>query len=109
MMRRPLVDAFQVVLEDLDAAIEQRSDSQQPFLLCIDKVLGRPPREQPKDLVRNHIPPIPHLIGEPGVLFSRFFGHMRSSVTNCTRKRDRSLFASKRVSTCNIFDAKSDL
>ena len=92
------MNAFQVVVQHLDPTIEQRSYGKEAFLLCIDEVLGRPPRKESEDLVGHHIPPTFHLIGEFGVLFSRFFSHAASYVPNCTRKGDRSLFASKCVS-----------
>lgn len=69
------MDAFQVIVQHLDPTIEQRSYRKEAFLLHVDEVLGRPPRENSEDFVGYHIPPTFHLIGELGVLFSRFLSH----------------------------------
>src|SRR5690349_7163282 len=72
------MDTFQVVVQHLDPTIEQRSHRKEAFLLRVDEVLGRPPRKNSEDFVGHHIPPTFHLIGKPGVLFSRFFSHRPS-------------------------------
>src|SRR5205823_1005660 len=88
LARWPLVDAFQIVLQNLDPAIEQRAYGQKPFLLRVDQVLGRPSRKESENLVGDRIPPIAYLIGELGFLFSRFLSHIEHSLSlNCSKNR----------------------
>jgi len=75
------MDAFQIAVQYFDPTIEERLYREEPFFLSVDEVLGRPPREKPEEPVGDRIPPISHLIGEPGFLFSSFFGHMHSFLT----------------------------
>jgi len=73
---RPFVDAFQIVIQDLDPAIKKGSNREKAFLLSIYEVLGRPAGEKSEDLIGGRVPPITHLIGELGFLFSSFFRHI---------------------------------
>jgi hypothetical protein len=75
MTRWPFVDALQILFQNLDSSIEQRTYREEPFLLSVDEVLGRPSRKEPEEPISDRIPPIPHVIGESGFLFSCFFGH----------------------------------
>ena len=70
------MDAFQIAVQYFDPTIEEGLYREEPFFLSVDEVLGRPAREKPEELVGDRIPPITHLIGEPGFLFSSFFGHI---------------------------------
>jgi hypothetical protein len=73
---RPFGYAFQIVIQDLDPAIKQGSNREKAFLLSIYKVLGRSAREKSEELIGGRVPPITHLIGELGFLFSSFFRHI---------------------------------
>jgi hypothetical protein len=75
MARRPIVDALEIAVKDLDASIEQRAYREEPFFLSVHKVFGRPAREKSEELIGGRIPPIAYLIAEFGFPFSCFFDH----------------------------------
>src|SRR5262245_24199708 len=75
MARRPIVDALEIAVKDLDASIEQRAYRQEPFFLSVHKVFGRPAREKSEELIGGRIPPIAYLIAEFGFPFCCFFDH----------------------------------
>src|SRR5438876_8870943 len=68
LARWTVVDALQVAVQDLDSSIEQRADREEPFLLSVDEMLGRPAGEEPEELIGDRVSPIAHLIGEFGFL-----------------------------------------
>src|SRR5262245_13829715 len=75
MARRPIVDALEIAVKDLDASIEQRAYREEPLFLSVHKVFGRPAREKSEELIGDRIPPIAYLIGELGFPFFCFFDH----------------------------------
>src|SRR5579862_1865218 len=95
------MDALQIVVQDVDSAIEQRAHRKESFFLSVDQVLGRPARKEPEDFVGHGIAPIPHLVAESGVLFFRFFRHLALLCFQLYQKGGQITF---RVKMC--FDSK---
>src|SRR5262245_36665308 len=73
--RRPIIDALEIAVKNLDASIKQRAYREEPFFLSVHKVFGRPAREKSEELIGDRIPPIAYLIGEFGFPFFCFFDH----------------------------------
>ena len=108
MTRRPLVDAFQVVFQDLDSTIEYGAYRKESFSLGINEVFGRPAWKKSENLIGDRISPIAHLIGDCGFFFSRFFDHVATPMANCIKKKGKgvrplvpSLFQNKHSATAD--------
>ena len=63
LARRPVVGTPDVVIEHLDPAVQQGTESQHSFPLRADQVLGGASWEQPQDLVDSGVAPYPELFG----------------------------------------------
>src|SRR5690349_237128 len=80
LMTRPITHSSEILIQDFDPSIEQRAYREESFFLSIDEVLGRPAWEESEELVGCRIPPVAHLFGKPGFLFSNFFDHVAPSL-----------------------------
>src|SRR5262245_45535890 len=76
--RGPFLDPFKIAIQSLNAAIEQRTDSEYCFPFGVYQVLGCPAWKKAEELVHGGISPLPYMIAESGFLFPCFFGHTNS-------------------------------